>query len=293
MSSWMKSEQYANMPHDQYLQTEEGKRYTKSENDWQQWQMANSPDFRPTQGGGQPQGGQQGGNRQFVQPFFGRGQQGGNPSSAPARPAQFAPVLPVQWQVDPNDSTSMINVADWANKTRGGNNGGGQQGNVLSPSGQPNYGGGQPQGGQSNYDGGSTRASSPFRQQFEQAQLRFGGQSNYTPPQQQYRPPAQYNPPAQQYSQPQSMSGNSYGQNYGQNYGQQTPAPSGQPSAQDQFRQSEQQRQQAGLDRGQQQRDNSVPRTAGGFGQVPRGYGQVPRGYGGYYGNSGNARPIQ
>lgn len=275
---WQKSEQYANMPHKDYLQTEEGQRSTKAANDWHQWLMANSPDFRPTQGGGQPQSGQQG--RPFVQPFYGSGQQGSQPASAPSKPDQFAAVLPVQWQVDPNDSTSMINVADWAKKSRGGNNGGGQQGNILSPSGQPNYGGGQPQGGQSNYGGGNTRTSSPFRQQYEQAQLRFGGQSNYTPPQQQYRPPAQYTPPAQQYSPPQSMSGN----NYGQNYSQQTPAPSRPPSAQDQFRQSEQQRQQAGLDRGQQQRGGE-PRTADEFGQVPRGYG-------GYYGNSGNARPI-
>jgi len=84
-------------------------------------------------------GGQQDGP--FGQPNYSGGQQGGQPYSAPSKTAR-SPVLPVQLQVDPNDSTNMINVAGWANQSRAGN--GRQQG---SPFGQP-QGGGSPFGQQ-------------------------------------------------------------------------------------------------------------------------------------------------
>lgn len=40
---WQKSPQYANMPHEQYMQTEEGKRSQQAFQQWGQWQQNNMP----------------------------------------------------------------------------------------------------------------------------------------------------------------------------------------------------------------------------------------------------------
>lgn len=207
------------------------------------------------------------------------GQQGGQPYNAPAKPVQFAAALPVQMQVDPNDSTSMINMADWARKSRGGN--GRQQGSPFgqpqgggSPFGQPSYGGGQqggyssgvqPQrgnqsGGQPPYGGGQPQGGYPSS----------GGQSPTSP----YfnRGPRVIGP----YSQPQ---------------GGNTPQPqSSQPPSSGNYRGS-------GMGAGPNMTyeglvnegyhpDYAKEVMAGGMNPKPQQGGR-------YYGNSGNARPIQ
>lgn len=40
---WQRSPQYANMPHEQYMQTPEGRQYQESARRWEQWQRANAP----------------------------------------------------------------------------------------------------------------------------------------------------------------------------------------------------------------------------------------------------------
>ena len=206
------------------------------------------------------------------------GQQGGQPYNAPSKPVQFAAALPVQMQVDPNDSTSMINMADWARKSRGGN--GRQQGSPFgqpqgggSPFGQPAYGGGQqggyPSGGQPQ-QGNQSGGQSPYGGQ-------QGGYQGNAP-----RKPDQFAPmlPVIHAPNPDGSGGTINVADWANKFRGGNGRPQGSPFGQPSYGGG----QQGGYPSGGQPQGNQ-PRTAGGFGQVPRGYG-------GYYGNSGNARPI-
>jgi len=308
MSSMRPSEQYANMPWNQYLQTEEGQRYTQSENNWQQYQRDNppgqlpDPQSRPTQGGGRPQGGPpqrppQGGR-------FGQPQMDDSPEEvARAKRENPQAYQPVQhYGLDKNGRRVETGYGSEENMRLGQQSrqpqfGVGQQGppqqNILSPSGQPNYGGGQPQGGQQGRPFvqpfyGSGQQGGPFGQpaygggqpqQGNQPRGRspYGGQQggqSYSAP----AKPVQFASalPVQMQVDPNDSTRminmadwakKSRGGN-----GQQQGGPlSYQPSS--------------GVGQPQDVRPRTSARTGGGF--------PVPPGLGGYYGNSGNARPIQ
>ncbi len=223
--------------------------------------------FGQPQGGGSPFGQPSyGGGQQGGYPSGGRGQQGGQPYSAPSKTAR-APVLPSQWQVDPNDSTNMINVAGWANQSRAGN--GRQQGSPFgqpqgggSPFGQPSYGGGQ-QGGYPSGGGGQPQPGNQAGGQQPGGYPSSGGQSPTSP----YlnRGPRVIGP----YSQPQGgntpqppSSANGGGMGAGQNMTYQ------------------------GLVNEGYHPDYAKRFMAGEMNPKPQQGNQ-------YYGNSGNARPIQ